>query len=89
MQKEYSDDGLRGYTVSSLRAVRHCYIRIFLLYGMLCFLPPAVRAWYILGLRIKLVQDFSAEKIFPKLLITMASVLKAKEWLKINLFIFI
>ena len=49
MQKEYNDDGLSGYTVSSLKAVCHRYI-FFFIYGELGFFPPAVRAHYILGL---------------------------------------
>ena len=41
--KEYSDDGLSGYTVSSLKAVGHRYNSLCV-YGELGFLPPAVRA---------------------------------------------
>ena len=43
IQKEYSDDGLSGYTVSSLKAVRHRYI-LFVFMVCSVSIPPAVRA---------------------------------------------
>ena len=47
--KKYSDDGLSGYTVSSLKTGHHRYILF-----MVCsaFFSPAVRDWYILGLKL-------------------------------------
>ena len=47
IQKEYGDDGLAGYTVSSLKAVRHHYnyslcIYIYMVWSI--FFPPAARA---------------------------------------------
>ena len=42
--KQYSDDGLSGYTVSSLTAVRHRYILFVFMVSLVFFFPPAVRA---------------------------------------------
>ena len=42
--KKFSDDGLSGYTVSSLQAARHRYRYIlFVFMGSSRFFPPAVR----------------------------------------------
>ena len=43
IQKEYSDDRLSGYTVSSLKAVRRRYI-LFVFMVSSVFFPPAIRA---------------------------------------------
>ena len=53
IQKEYSDDGLSGYTVSTLKAVRRrCILFVFMVSSV--FFPPAVVAYYILGLNLLL-----------------------------------
>ena len=51
IQKEYRDDGLSVYTVSSLKTVGHHYI---LFVSMVCsfFFSPAVRDFYMSGLRV-------------------------------------
>ena len=43
IQKEYRNDGLSGYTVSSLKAFCHRYILFVLMVSLVSF-PPAVRA---------------------------------------------